>query len=132
MHEQDVFHWDGRDKGLAAWNQDHTLATAFRTSCVWCYQELARRVGLPMYERYLTALQYGNQPHGENSDQQAAGEDRLDPPGRRRARVVRGLRGRGGRHLVLRHPSRDRPAVDHRLREQLSREALRVKGIVEP
>jgi beta-lactamase class D len=64
VHEQGVFHWDGRDKGLAAWNQDHTLATAFRTSCVWCYQEIARRVGRLTYERYLTALQYGNQRLG--------------------------------------------------------------------
>jgi len=64
VHEQDVFKWDGRDKGMAAWNQDHTLATAFRTSCVWCYQELARRVGQAVYERYLAALQYGNQRPG--------------------------------------------------------------------
>jgi beta-lactamase class D len=64
VHEEIVFHWDGRDKGLAAWNQDHTLPTAFRTSCVWCYQEIARRVGQPTYERYLTALQYGNQRPG--------------------------------------------------------------------
>ncbi len=64
VHEEDVFPWDGRDKGLAAWNQDHTLATAFRTSCVWCYPEIARRVGRPTYERYLTTLQCGNQRPG--------------------------------------------------------------------
>ena len=64
VREQDVFRWDGQDKGMAAWNQDHTLATAFRTSCVWCYQELARRIGLPAYERYLAALQYGNRRPG--------------------------------------------------------------------
>jgi beta-lactamase class D len=64
VHEDDVFKWDGRDKGMAAWNQDHTLATAFKTSCVWCYQELARRIGQPTYERYLAALQYGNQRPG--------------------------------------------------------------------
>jgi beta-lactamase class D len=62
--EQEVFRWDGRDKGAAVWNQDHTLATAFRTSCVWCYQELARRVGLGAYERYLAQLKYGNQRPG--------------------------------------------------------------------
>ena len=64
VHEQDMFRWDGHDKGMAAWNRDHTLATAFRASCVWCYQELARRIGLPAYERYLAALQYGNQRPG--------------------------------------------------------------------
>jgi beta-lactamase class D len=63
-YEQEVFRWDGRDTGVAAWNQDHTLATAFRASCVWCYQELARRVGQGAYERYLAQLQYGNQRPG--------------------------------------------------------------------
>ncbi len=66
LHEQDVFHWDGRDTGVAAWNQDHTLATAFRASCVWCYQQLARRVGQAAYVRYLRELQYGNQRPGPN------------------------------------------------------------------
>jgi beta-lactamase class D len=40
-----VFRWDGRVHAIASWNADQTLASAFRVSCVWCYQRLAERVG---------------------------------------------------------------------------------------
>ena len=62
----EVIRWDGRDRGVAAWNRDHSLETAFPVSCVWFYQELARRVGNAVYESYLALLHYGNEKTGRD------------------------------------------------------------------
>ena len=43
---ESLFEWDGEDKGRSQWNQDQTLESAFKVSCVWCYQEIARDVGV--------------------------------------------------------------------------------------
>lgn len=51
--------WDGVSRDIADWNHDQTLESAFRVSCVWCFQVLARRIGSERYQRYLTDLQYG-------------------------------------------------------------------------
>lgn len=54
------FKWDGKKKYYRRWNQDHTLASAYQVSCVWCYQELARKIGDASYKEHLAKLQYGN------------------------------------------------------------------------
>lgn len=59
-NEREIINWDEKDKGLEAWNKDQSLATAFQTSCVWFYQELAKRVGIASYDRYLREMNYGN------------------------------------------------------------------------
>ena len=56
-----VFKWDGIKRGLSAWNQDHTLESAFKVSCVWCYQNIANEVGLLSYSKELKAVSYGNE-----------------------------------------------------------------------
>ncbi len=56
----EVIRWDGEDRGWKSWNQDHSIKTAFPVSCVWFYQELARRVGLDKYITRLSAISYGN------------------------------------------------------------------------
>lgn len=58
--EQDLLKWDGTDRGLAAWNRDQTLSSAFKSSCVWCYQELAQRIGIARYQQWLKKIDYGN------------------------------------------------------------------------
>ncbi|MFT5211517.1 MAG: beta-lactamase class D [Flavobacterium sp.] len=63
------FKWDGDDKGSAAWNRDHTLETAFRASCVWVYQDIARHVGRDRYVSDLQTLGYGNARIGDEVDQ---------------------------------------------------------------
>ena len=63
------FNWDGIDRGLPQWNRDQTLASAFRVSCVWCYQEIARAVGRDAYVVALNALDYGNAEIGDEVDQ---------------------------------------------------------------
>jgi beta-lactamase class D len=42
------------------WYQDLSLKKAFKYSCVWYYQELARRVGKDKIKYYLDKLNYGN------------------------------------------------------------------------
>jgi len=51
--------WDGTRYEIAAWNGDQTLESAFKVSCVWCYQDLARRVGMSKYPAYLRQAKYG-------------------------------------------------------------------------
>jgi len=60
----DTFKWDGKKRFVDAWNQDHSLRTAFPVSCVWYYQELARRLGNETYLDYLQNLNYGNKLTG--------------------------------------------------------------------
>lgn len=54
-----LIRWDGRRHDLADWNRDQTLESAFRVSCVWYYQELARRIGADKYRDYLNRSGYG-------------------------------------------------------------------------
>lgn len=44
----------------AAWRGDHTLASAFRHSVVWYYQEIARRIGAERMRAWLVKFNYGN------------------------------------------------------------------------
>lgn len=57
--KSDVLKWDGHIYNFSAWNNDQTLESAFKVSCVWCYQELARRVGAEKYRNYLRTVPYG-------------------------------------------------------------------------
>lgn len=62
-----IFQWDGTQYEIPEWNHDQTLASAFRVSCVWCYQQLARRVGSLKYPPYIQQSSYGQlrQPFDE-------------------------------------------------------------------
>ncbi|MDK9717120.1 MAG: class D beta-lactamase [Trichlorobacter sp.] len=57
---QGTFTWDGKDKGVSACNKNQTLASAFKNSCVWCYQQLAQRIGTTAYQQWLKKIDYGN------------------------------------------------------------------------
>lgn len=54
-----VLRWDGRQHEFADWNRDQTLESAFRVSCVWCYQALASKVGAESYRNHLRSADYG-------------------------------------------------------------------------
>lgn len=54
-----VIPWDGTRYEISDWNNDQTLESAFKVSCVWCYQALARRVGASKYPAYLHRAKYG-------------------------------------------------------------------------
>lgn len=55
-----LFKWDGVERQIAAWNQDHTLRTAFQASAVWYYQRVAREVGQQRMQSWVDKLGYGN------------------------------------------------------------------------
>jgi beta-lactamase class D len=57
--KDDVLAWDGHIYAIPDWNHDQTLESAFKVSCVWCFQELARRVGAERYRRELRKADYG-------------------------------------------------------------------------
>jgi len=65
----DALEWDGISREIPEWNRDQTLESAFRSSCVWCFQELARRVGPAKYKHYLAASDYGelHEPFNETT-----------------------------------------------------------------
>lgn len=50
------------------WAQDQTLATAFRRSVVWVYQDLARQIGRDTAQAWLDSLHYGNRTIGPAVD----------------------------------------------------------------
>ena len=54
-----VFTWDGKVRSIASWNRDQTLESAFKLSCVWCYQQLAVQIGPQKYREYLHSLDFG-------------------------------------------------------------------------
>lgn len=60
----EIIKWDGQIRGMDAWNRDQSIETAFPVSCVWFYQELAKRVGLSIYQDYLQHMHYGNEKVG--------------------------------------------------------------------
>jgi beta-lactamase class D len=53
--------WDGQTYPVEAWNRDHTLLSAFRASCVPCFQQVAREIGEARMRDWLARLEYGNQ-----------------------------------------------------------------------
>lgn len=53
--------WDGKERSVPAWNQDQTLASAYKTSAEWYFQDLARRIGAPTMEKWVKATHYGNE-----------------------------------------------------------------------
>lgn len=55
-----VLSWDGQHRAIEAWNQDHTLRTAMRVSCLPCFQAVARRIGPKRMADWVARLRYGN------------------------------------------------------------------------
>ena len=55
----EVIRWDGHLYDFPDWNQDHTIKRAYAASCVWCYQELASRIGGDRYRAHLARAGYG-------------------------------------------------------------------------
>lgn len=63
----EVLRWDSLPRAIEAWNRDHTLRTAFQTSCVPCFQQLAHRVGVERMRYYTQLTGYGNMVIDTNS-----------------------------------------------------------------
>ncbi len=78
---QSLFVWDGAPRGMKQWEQDLTVTQAFHLSCVPCYQEIARKVGLDRMKEYLRRLDYGQMDvRADNLDQfWLRGDSRISP-----------------------------------------------------
>ena len=63
-----AFRWDGRDRGVPAWNRDLTLRQAVASSAVWVFQKLATRIGFNAEREWVRKLGYGNRDIGTPSD----------------------------------------------------------------
>lgn len=63
--QHEIIKWDGQKRDLETWNQDQNLKSAFKFSCIWFYQELAKRIGKQTYLDYFNRLNYGNKLVGE-------------------------------------------------------------------
>ena len=57
----EVFKWDSVKRFYDMWNKDIDMINAFKHSCVWYYQELARRIGQEKMQDYITLNHYGNE-----------------------------------------------------------------------
>lgn len=53
-----IFKWNGEKRRFKKWEEDLTFKKAFQVSCVPCYQEIARKVGVKRMESYLKKLNY--------------------------------------------------------------------------
>lgn len=67
--KDELLKWDGHIYEFPDWNHDQTLESAFKVSCVWCFQEFARQIGAEKYRSYLHKLDYGrvNEPFEETT-----------------------------------------------------------------
>lgn len=59
-NDSTLFEWDGEGRALSNWEQDLYLSEAFQYSCVPCYQEVAREIGLQRMTNFIDTLNYGN------------------------------------------------------------------------
>lgn len=59
--ENFVIKWDSIPNWTPDWDKDFDLATAFKVSAVWYYQELARRVGEDTMKKWVKKAHYGNE-----------------------------------------------------------------------
>ena len=61
----DTIKWDKNIREIDQWNQDQTITTAFKYSCVWAYEVIEKKIGIKNYPKYLEMTKYGNMLAGE-------------------------------------------------------------------
>jgi beta-lactamase class D len=59
-NENYIFKWSGEKYDIDAWNKDLTFQEALAASCVPCYQQIAREVGVKRMKSFLKKFKYGN------------------------------------------------------------------------
>lgn len=63
--ENQPIKWDGRRRGVSAWDKDTTLAKAVQDSTVWVFQDLAARLEYATEAAGVRRLDYGNADVGQ-------------------------------------------------------------------
>jgi len=76
-----LFPWDGEPRRLKVWEEDLIFRQAFHRSCVPCYQQIARQVGVQRMREQLDRLDYGAmQVRADNLDTfWLTGESKVSP-----------------------------------------------------
>ncbi len=59
-NDSTIIKWDGKKRFQKSWEQDLSFKDAFHFSCVPCYQEIARTIGVKRMKNYLYNMNYGN------------------------------------------------------------------------
>jgi beta-lactamase class D OXA-209 len=57
-NDTSIFKWNGENRRFKKWEEDLTFKSAFQISCVPCYQEIARKIGVKRMKFYLKKLNY--------------------------------------------------------------------------
>lgn len=81
INEETIFKWNGEERAFSIWEKDLTLKEAFQKSCVPCYQELAREIGVNRMNTYLSKLEFGQMDVNENNIDNfwLIGESKISP-----------------------------------------------------
>jgi beta-lactamase class D len=58
--DKTVMTWDGRKKDFPAWERDHTLDSAIKSSVLWFFQKAAGSIGRERELQHLRAFGYGS------------------------------------------------------------------------
>jgi beta-lactamase class D len=58
--ENAIVKWSGARYEIDGWNKDLTFSEALSSSCVPCYQQIARRIGELRMKKFLKRFTYGN------------------------------------------------------------------------
>jgi beta-lactamase class D len=69
LTDQTVMRWDHEKKDFPAWERDHSLDSAIRSSVVWYFQRAARAIGRERELAHLRAFAYGSQGFSRDVDQ---------------------------------------------------------------
>lgn len=56
--DSSLIKWNGEDRRLDIWEQDMSFKEAFQLSCVPCYQEIAKNIGVERMRKYLDLFDY--------------------------------------------------------------------------
>lgn len=78
--KNEIIKWDGVERSIPAWNQDHNLRSAFKVSAVWFYVAASKRVGREAMQNYYNLSDYGNRnTDGFGEDYWNKGDLRITP-----------------------------------------------------
>ncbi len=58
--ENTMFKWDGKKRFFKMWEQDFVFSEAYKKSCLPCYQEIARDIGVERMKEYVSKIGYPN------------------------------------------------------------------------
>lgn len=68
VDEHEKFRWDGRSRGIPAWDRSLSITEAVPASAVWVFQDIAKKVGYERESAWIQKIQYGNSNIGTIDD----------------------------------------------------------------